>query len=64
MATAGREEFAQPQVLASFNTLLAMNAVGIVEKIFLLLDRMSLEKCHDVCKAWSDVLSSGTNCIK
>ena len=43
---------------ASFDTLLAMNAVGIVEKIFLLLDRVSLEKCHHVCKAWNDVLSS------
>ena len=52
MATTGRGE------TASFDTLLAMNAVGIVEKIFLLLDRVSLEKCRHVCKAWSNVLSS------
>ena len=42
----------------SFNTLLDMNAIRIVEKIFLLLDTVSLEKCHHVCKAWNGVLSS------
>ena len=58
MSMTGGDEFVQPPEPASFNTLLDMNAVGIVEKIFLMLDRVSLDKCHHVCKAWSDVLSS------
>lgn len=43
---------------ASFNTLLEMNTVDIVENIFILLDRVSLENCSRVCKAWRDVISS------
>ena len=58
MSTTGGDEFVHPPAPASFNTLLEMNAVGIVEKIFLMLDRVSLEKCQHVCRAWSDVLSS------
>ena len=55
---AKREEFAQSNKLFCFDTLFAMNAIGIVEKIFLSLDRVSLERCHFVSRAWSDVLSS------
>ena len=57
MAKRGKE-FAQPNGPVCFDTLFAMNAIDIVERIFLSLDRVSLERCHYVCNAWSDVLSS------
>ena len=41
-----------------FYILLAKNVPHILEKIFSYLDFESFKKCHEVCKAWSEILEN------
>ena len=43
---------------SAFDKLFTTNVPHILEKIFFSLDFQSFKNCHQVCKAWNEVLSS------
>ena len=47
-----------PKNPAEFDQLFNKNIPHILEKIFLSLDYKSFKRCHEVCKAWREIVEN------